>query len=88
MISNCLTSIRLPNSRIIIKRSFHKAFRRNINSRDFLTATPETLHQRTLACIHEGDGYPGFIVGAGVVPFGTLLDNLRAIREAIHTVKG
>lgn len=60
-----------------------KSFRRNIDSTDFLTATPHELRERTLKYLEEAQGYPGFIVGTGVVPYGTPTSNLVAIREAI-----
>lgn len=61
-----------------------RAFRRNINSSDFITTTPEKLRARTLTCMDEGKGYPGFILGTAVAPFGTPSENLLAIKSAVE----
>lgn len=61
-----------------------RAFRRNINSSDFITTTPEKLRVRTLGCLDEGKGYPGFILGTAVAPFGTPLEHLLAIKTAVE----
>lgn len=60
-----------------------KAFRRNIDSSDFLTATPAELHQRALNALEQSKKYPGFILGTGVLPYGTPLANMSAVREAV-----
>lgn len=64
--------------------SANRAFRRNIDSTDFLTATPHELHERALKYLEEAQGYPGFVLGTGVVPYGTPTSNLIAIREAVE----
>jgi uroporphyrinogen decarboxylase len=58
------------------------AVRRNIDSSNFLTARPEELHQVALRYLEEARGYPGFILGTSVVPYGTPIENLLAIRDA------
>lgn len=66
-----------------------RAFRRNIDSTDFLTAAPHELRERTVKYLEEAQSYPGFILGTGVVPYGTPTSNLTAIREAVgefHTL--
>ena len=60
-----------------------RAFRRNISTSDFLTATPDELQRRAVVEMTAAQGYPGFIFGTGVVPFGTPLNNLVALREAV-----
>lgn len=64
--------------------SANRAFRRNLDSSDFLTATPEELRRRTLDCLGQSQRYPGFILGTGVVPYGTPPENLTAVREALR----
>lgn len=61
-----------------------RAFRRNIDSSDFLEAKPEELRGRASAMLQESQGYTGFIAGTGVVPYGTPLANLLAIRDTVH----
>jgi uroporphyrinogen decarboxylase len=60
------------------------AYRRNIDSRDFLSASPDQLNRKALQYIEESKGYPGFILGTGVVPYGTPVDVLAAIRNTIE----
>ena len=60
-----------------------RSFRRNIDSSDFLNASTEDLHRRTLKAIDESEGFPGYVVGTSVVPYGTPLEKLKAIREAV-----
>lgn len=63
------------------------AYRRNIDSRDFLSVPPYELHRRALQYIEESNGYPGFILGTGVVPYGTPVGTLTAIRIAVEGTK-
>lgn len=58
------------------------AFRRNIDTTGFLSTTPEAVGQTAEQYIRESAGYPGFILGTGVVPYGTPLACLRAVRDA------
>ncbi len=60
-----------------------RSFRRNMDSSDFLTASPDELHSRALKALGESEGYPGYIMGTAVVPYGTPLEKLAAIREAL-----
>lgn len=60
------------------------AFRRNIASIDFLTADADELRRRSLQCIRESSGYPGFILGTGVVPYGTPVSSFSTIRNVIE----
>ncbi len=59
-----------------------RAFRRNIDPTDFLVAEPSDLHRRAVTGLEESRGYPGYILGTGVVPYGTPTENLKAIRDA------
>ena len=73
-----------------IKEFLHKcaaarrAFRRNMDSTDFATISSEDVHRRTLDCLKESNGYPGFILGTVILPYGTPLSALSAIRSALQ----
>ena len=64
-----------------------RAFRRNVDSSDFLEVTPDEVHRRALKSLKESNGYPGFILGSAVLPYGTPLSHLTAMREAIQEYK-
>jgi len=64
------------------------AFRRNIDSTDFLTTSPEAVYGKARQFLDEAGGYPGFILGTGVVPYGTPSDRLTAARRAAEEMKG
>lgn len=62
------------------------AFRRNIDTTDFLSTTPEAVERTAEQLVKESSGYPGFILGTGVVPYGTPLECLAAVRNvSAHT---
>ncbi|MBM4160453.1 MAG: hypothetical protein FJ217_05060 [Ignavibacteria bacterium] len=61
-----------------------RAFRRNLDSANFLEAKPEELRRRASAMLQESQGFAGFIAGTSVVPYGTPLANLLAIRETVQ----
>lgn len=83
--NNILCDFPADASRFLAECSARKvAFRRNINSTEFLTTRPEEVRKEALRAISEADGYPGFILGTGVVPYGTPLDCLLAAREAVE----
>jgi uroporphyrinogen decarboxylase len=64
-----------------------RAFRRNIDSSDFLQAAEDQLRERARKYLEESQGYAGFILGTGVVPYGTPVEKLAAIRETVHSFK-
>jgi uroporphyrinogen decarboxylase len=64
-----------------------RAFRRNVDSSDFLEIASDEVHHRTLKSLDESNGYPGFILGSAVLPYGTPLSHLTAMREAIQEYK-
>lgn len=64
-----------------------KAFRRNINSSDFLEVSAEEAYRRALNDLEGSNRYPGFILGSQVLPYGTPLSHLAAMREAIQEYK-
>jgi uroporphyrinogen decarboxylase len=61
-----------------------RAFRRNIDTSDFLTVRTDDVHETALRILEEGRGYPGFILGTGVVPYGTPLECLQTVRTAVE----
>lgn len=63
------------------------AFRRNIDSSDFLEVASADVYKRALKCLEESNGYPGFILGSAVLPYGTPLSHLTAMREAVQEFK-
>ena len=64
-----------------------RAFRRNMDSTDFLTISSEDVHRRTVKCLEESNGYPGFILGTVILPYGTPLAPLAVIRSVIQEYK-
>ena len=64
-----------------------RAFRRNIDASDFLQVTSDVVHQRAMTGLEESHGYPGFVLGSQVLPYGTPLSHLTAMREAIQQYK-
>jgi uroporphyrinogen decarboxylase len=64
-----------------------RAFRRNMDSSDFATLKSEDVHRRAMKCLEESEGYAGFILGTTILPYGTPLEPLAAIREAIKEYK-
>ena len=63
-------------------RTAQRAVRRNLDPAFLQRATPEEIHDATQGLIAEAEGYPGFIVGTAVVPYGTPTENLLAVRRA------
>ena len=81
--NNILCDVKADAGQFLEKCSkARRAFRRNLDSADFLQTTPEELHKHTLKSLEESQGYAGFILGTGVVPYGTPVAHLTAIREA------
>jgi uroporphyrinogen decarboxylase len=64
-----------------------RAFRRNIDSSDFLQVESDEVYRRALSALEKSGGYPGFILGTAVLPYGTPLTHLTAMRDAIQEYK-
>lgn len=65
-------------------RTAGRAVRRNLDPAFLQRATPDDIYDATKRLIAEADGYPGFIIGTAVVPYGTPTENLMAVRRACH----
>lgn len=59
-----------------------RALRRNVSPRLIADATPEEIHATTLREVRRGRDLPGFILGTGVIPFGTPTENILAVKRA------
>jgi uroporphyrinogen decarboxylase len=64
-----------------------RAYRRNLDSSRFLEAKPEEIYEQAAKDLEESNRYAGFILGTGVLPYGTPLLHLAAIRHAIQEYK-
>lgn len=65
-----------------------KAYRRNIDSSGFLSAQLDELRTRVESELTLAAGYPGFILGTAVVPYGTPLKVLQTIRSTVEERTG
>lgn len=84
--NNILCDFSADVSRFLEECRQHRvAFRRNIDSRDFLTIAPDEVYCRARTAIGESRGYSGFILGTGVVPYGTALECLLAAGTAARS---
>jgi len=63
-------------------RAAGRAVRRNLDPKLVQTGPPETVYAATRQIVQESEGYPGFLLGTAVVPYGTPTENLLAVRQA------
>ena len=63
-------------------REHGRAFRRNISPRLIQSATPDELYGVAAEEVRRGRDLPGFIMGTGVIAFGTPNENVLAIKRA------
>ena len=61
-----------------------RAVRRNMNPMFILESNPDEIYRAARKMIAEAEGFPGFIMGTSVIPFGTPNEKLLAIRQACH----
>ena len=61
-------------------REAHRAFRRNIPASFLMTATVGEIELAARAEVASADGYPGFILGTGIVPYGIPTEKILAAR--------
>ena len=59
-----------------------KALRRNISPRLLETSTPDQIFDVARREIARGKSLPGFIMGTAVIPFGTPVENIVAVKRA------
>jgi uroporphyrinogen decarboxylase len=86
--NNLLCDVKADSKEFLRKCSVaRRAFRRNMESADFLTISSEDVHRRTINYLEESSGYAGFILGTAILPYGTPLPLLGAIRNAIQEYK-
>lgn len=65
-----------------VARASRRALRRNISPRFLETATPEQIYEAARDEIQKGRDLPGFIMGTGVIAFGTPTENILAVKQA------
>lgn len=83
--NNILCDVKADAQEFLAKCSAaRRAFRRNIDSTDFLSIASSDVYSRALKYLQEANGYPGFILGTAIVPYGTPLSHLVGVREAIR----
>jgi uroporphyrinogen decarboxylase len=63
-------------------REHGRAFRRNISPRLIEKATPDEIYDVAASELRRGRDLPGFMMGTGVIPYGTPTANLLAIKRA------
>lgn len=86
--NNVLCDVKADSKEFLHKCSTaRRAFRRNMDSTDFQTVSSEDVHRRTVKCLEESSGYPGFILGTAILSYGTPLPLIGAIRSAIQEYK-
>jgi len=70
-------------------REHGRAFRRNISPRLIQSATPDEIYAVAAEELRRGRDLPGFIMGTGVIAFGTPVENVLAIKRAcLDAAKG
>jgi uroporphyrinogen decarboxylase len=63
-------------------REHGRAFRRNISPRLIQSGTPEEIYAVAAGELRRGRDLPGFIMGTGVIAYGTPTANILAIKRA------
>lgn len=72
-----------------VARAAGKSLRRNISPRLIETATPEKIYEVACREVARGRDLPGFIMGTAVIPFGTPVESILAVKRAcIDAAKG
>jgi uroporphyrinogen decarboxylase len=62
----------------------NRAYRRNLDAAFILDAPPGEIRKCALENLEQADGYAGFILGTGVLQYGTPLAHIVAVRESIE----
>lgn len=64
------------------------AIRRNIDSRFILNSNPDDIYATARTHIKESEGFAGYILGTAVIPYGTPLKNILAVKQACLDAAG
>jgi Uroporphyrinogen-III decarboxylase len=67
---------------IAVAGAAKRALRRNISPRVLETGTPEEIYDLARREVQRGKAEAGFIMGTGVVAFGTPTENILAVKQA------
>ena len=82
--NNILCDVKADPARFLaVCSNLRKAYRRNIDSSGFLSADLEELKNLVNREVRTAAGYPGFILGTAVVPYGTPMVVLDTIRTTL-----
>jgi uroporphyrinogen decarboxylase len=73
---------------IDICRGARRALRRNISPSLTRTLAPDRIYELAREEARRHKEFPGFIMGTGVLPFGTPVENILAIRSACKDAAG
>lgn len=65
-----------------VVRPAHRALRRNISPRLIETSPPDAIYEVARSEVARGRDLPGFIMGTAVIPFGTPVENVLAVKRA------
>ncbi len=65
-----------------------RAMRRNLSPRLLEKGTPDQVYETALREARRGREFPGFIMGAAVIPFGTPTESLHAVKRACRDAAG
>jgi uroporphyrinogen decarboxylase len=65
-----------------VARDSGKALRRNISPRLIEKSTPDEIYEVARCEIERGKDLPGFIMGTAVIPFGTPVESILAVKRA------
>lgn len=63
-------------------RQHRRSFRRNVSPHLIEKGPVEMIHQAAVTELERGIDVPGFIMGTGVIPFGTPTEHILAIKQA------
>jgi uroporphyrinogen decarboxylase len=61
-----------------------RAFRRNIPSDFLVTASVDEIRRRVREEVASASGYPGFIMGTGIVPYGIPIEKIAAVAQELE----
>ena len=59
-----------------------RALRRNLSPRLIESSTPDQIYEAARREVQRGKDMPGFIMGTAVIPFGTPVENILAVKQA------